>query len=60
MSGTGPCRAGRLDEVDLWRQKLSKKDISINGHEANYTTWWLAKMNLSIRGIDGQIAHGIR
>jgi type I restriction enzyme M protein len=24
----------------------------------NYTTWRLAKMNLAIRGIDGQIAHG--
>src|SRR5690606_16826358 len=26
--------------------------------ESNYTTWRLAKMNLAIRGIDGQIAHG--
>jgi type I restriction-modification system DNA methylase subunit len=26
--------------------------------ESNYTTWWLARMNLAIRGIDGQIAHG--
>ncbi|MEK7716568.1 MAG: N-6 DNA methylase, partial [Pseudomonadota bacterium] len=25
---------------------------------SNYTTWRLAKMNLAIRGIDGQIAHG--
>lgn len=33
-------------------------DISIYGQEANYTTWRLAKMNLAIRGIDAQIAHG--
>ena len=33
-------------------------DISIYGQESNYTTWRLAKMNLAIRGIDGQVAHG--
>ena len=33
-------------------------DIAIYGQESNYTTWRLAKMNLAIRGIDGQIAHG--
>jgi type I restriction enzyme M protein len=33
-------------------------DISIYGQESNYTTWRLCKMNLAIRGIDGQIAHG--
>jgi formamidase len=33
-------------------------DISIYGQESNYTTWRLAAMNLAIRGIDGQIAHG--
>jgi type I restriction enzyme M protein len=33
-------------------------DISIYGQESNYTTWRLARMNLAIRGIDGQIAHG--
>ena len=33
-------------------------DISIYGQESNYTTWRLAKMNLAIRGIQGQIAHG--
>ena len=32
--------------------------ISIYGQESNYTTWRLAKMNLAIRGIAGQIAHG--
>ena len=30
----------------------------IYGQESNHTTWRLAKMNLAIRGIDGQIAHG--
>ncbi len=38
--------------------KGGKPDISIYGQESNYTTWRLAKMNLAIRGIDGQIAHG--
>jgi type I restriction enzyme M protein len=33
-------------------------DISIYGQESNYTTWRLAKMNLAIRGIDGNIRHG--
>jgi type I restriction enzyme M protein len=33
-------------------------DISIYGQESNYTTWRLAKMNLAIRGIEAQIAHG--
>ena len=33
-------------------------DLSVYGQESNYTTWRLAKMNLAIRGIDGQIAHG--
>ncbi|MEB2283569.1 MAG: N-6 DNA methylase [Polyangiaceae bacterium UTPRO1] len=36
----------------------AKADISIYGQESNYTTWRLAKMNLAIRGIDGQIAYG--
>ena len=36
----------------------AKPDISIYGQEFNYTTWRLAKMNLAIRGIEGQIAHG--
>jgi len=35
-----------------------RDDISIYGQESNYTTWRLCKMNLAIRGIDGQIAHG--
>ena len=36
----------------------AKTGISIYGQESNYTTWRLAKMNLAIRGIDAQIAHG--
>jgi type I restriction enzyme M protein len=36
----------------------ARSDISIYGQESNYTTWRLARMNLAIRGIDGQIAHG--
>ncbi len=27
-------------------------------HQSNHTTWRLAKMNLAIHGIDGQITHG--
>ncbi len=34
------------------------RDLSIYGQESNYTTWRPAKMNLAIRGIEGQIAHG--
>ena len=36
----------------------ARGDISIYGQESNYTTWRLARMNLAIRGIEGQIAHG--
>ncbi|MEX0761541.1 MAG: class I SAM-dependent DNA methyltransferase [Dehalococcoidia bacterium] len=36
----------------------ARADISIYGQESNYTTWRLAKMNLAIRGIDGNITHG--
>lgn len=36
----------------------TRSDISIYGQELNYTTWRLAKMNLALRGIDGQIAQG--
>ena len=38
--------------------RAAKADISIYGQESNYTTWRLAKMNLAIRGIEGQISHG--
>jgi len=33
----------------------AKADISIYGQESNHTTWRLAKMNLAIRGIDGNL-----
>ena len=36
----------------------ARADISIYGQESNYTTWRLAKMNLAIRGIGGQITQG--
>ena len=36
----------------------AKDDISIFGQESNYTTWRMARMNLAIRGIEGQIEHG--
>ncbi len=38
--------------------RKARGDISIYGQESNYTTWRLARMNLAIRGISGQIAHG--
>jgi type I restriction-modification system DNA methylase subunit len=34
------------------------RQISVYGQESNYTTWRLCKMNLAIRGINGQIGHG--
>ena len=36
----------------------ARDDISIWGQESNHTTWRIAQMNLAIRGIEGQIAHG--
>ena len=36
----------------------ARSGISIYGQESNHTTWRLARMNLAIRGITGQIAHG--
>ena len=36
----------------------ARTDISVYGQESNYTTWRLARMNLAIRGIGGQIEHG--
>jgi type I restriction enzyme M protein len=50
-NGNGPStRSGQA--------RRAKSDISIYGQESNYTTWRLARMNLAIRGIEGQIAHG--
>ena len=39
-------------------RKAAAADLSIFGQESNYTTWRLAKMNLAIRGIEGDIKHG--
>ncbi len=36
----------------------ARDDIAIYGQELNYTAWQLAKINLAIRGIEGQIAYG--
>ena len=36
----------------------ARRDLSIYGQESNYTTWRMARMNLAIRGIEGQIEHG--
>jgi type I restriction enzyme M protein len=55
-NGNGNLPAGR--QAAGKAPKGSRPDISIYGQESNYTTWRLAKMNLAIRGIDGQIAHG--
>jgi len=33
----------------------AKSDVSIYGQESNHTTWRLAKMNLAIRGIEGNL-----
>ncbi|MDP1919118.1 MAG: class I SAM-dependent DNA methyltransferase [Myxococcales bacterium] len=33
-------------------------ELSVFGQESNHTTWRLAKLNLAIRGIDANIAHG--
>src|SRR5438093_2443864 len=58
----GPCcgSGGMFVSSEKFIEAHSGKlgDISIYGQESNYTTWRLAKMNLAIRGIDAQIAHG--
>jgi type I restriction enzyme M protein len=55
-NGNGNLPAGR--QAGGKAPRGSRLDISIYGQESNYTTWRLARMNLAIRGIDGQIAHG--
>jgi len=54
-SGNGNQPAAKLRQAGAGKMRT---DISIYGQESNYTTWRLAKMNLAIRGIEGQIAHG--
>lgn len=39
----------------IQRHQGNTRDISIYGQEANPTTWKLAKMNLAIRSIDGNL-----
>ena len=45
----------RLDKQRLGQLIDLVGDISIYGQESNHTTWRLAKMNLAIRGIDGNL-----
>ena len=48
----------------VWSEKFVKKhagrtsDIAVYGQELNETTWRLAKMNMTIRGIDANIKRG--
>src|SRR5438094_4410222 len=60
--GSDPCcgSGGMFVQSEKFIEAHSGRigDISIYGQESNYTTWRLAKMNLAIRGIDAQIAHG--
>ena len=48
-TGNGKATRGRVP---------ASAGVSIWGQESNHTTWRLAKMNLAIRGIDGEIAEG--
>jgi type I restriction-modification system DNA methylase subunit len=52
--GPAPCTRDRVSRAHGGRIG----DISVYGQELNYATWRLCKMNLAIRGIDGQITHG--
>ncbi|MFI9615375.1 type I restriction-modification system subunit M [Streptomyces sp. NPDC052023] len=42
--------------IEAHRGKGHKSDISVYGQELNERTWRLAKMNLAIHGIDGNLA----
>ena len=37
---------------------MARNNLSIYGQESNQTTWRLARMNLAIRGIEGQVEYG--
>ncbi len=51
--------SGKIGDLPAPQRAAARQaGISIYGQESNYTTWRLAKMNLAIRGIDAQIAHG--
>jgi type I restriction-modification system DNA methylase subunit len=49
------CQSGKPLKARIGNGDKLKPDISIYGQESNYTTWPLAKMNLAIPAIDGQI-----
>ena len=57
-SGNGNGAGGNGGKAPHGAKGGARPDISIYGQESNYTTWRLARMNLAIRGIDGQIGHG--
>jgi type I restriction enzyme M protein len=57
-SGNGNGGSGNGGKAAHAAKGGARPDISIYGQESNYTTWRLARMNLAIRGIDGQIGHG--
>ncbi len=42
--------------IDAHRGRTHKDDIAVYGQELNERTWRLAKMNLAIHGIDGNLA----
>ena len=54
-SGNGNLPAPKLRQAGGGN---AREKISIYGQESNYTTWRMARMNLAIRGIEGQIEHG--
>jgi type I restriction enzyme M protein len=47
-----------VEMLEPYRGRVYDPCCGSSGMFVNYTTWRLAKMNLAIRGIDGQIAHG--
>lgn len=44
-----------FNQKNLWKNIRTIGNLSIYGQESNPTTWKLAKMNLAIRGIDGDL-----
>ena len=50
--------AGFIRAHDRGNGGKARGDISIYGQESDYPAWRLAKMNLAIRGIEGNVAHG--
>ena len=56
--GSGGCSCSQREVHRRHARRQGSATSRIYGQESNYTTWRLAKMNLAIRGIDAQIAHG--